>query len=59
MFEGHQKVDELGGVCEVHGEAVNEGRGDVVGGEYIGYRFRNVFWVFCYAILCLLDSGFI
>lgn len=59
MFEGHQEINELGGVCKVHGEAVNEGCGDVVGGEDIGYCFGDVFWVLCYASLCLLDGGFI
>lgn len=59
MFERHQEVDKFGGVGKVHGETIHEGRGNIVGGEDIGYCFGDVFWVFCYASLCLLDSGFI
>lgn len=59
MFEGHKKVNELRGVGEMNGETINERRGDVIGGEDIGYCFCDVFWVLCNASLCLLDGGFV
>jgi hypothetical protein len=59
VLEGHQEVDQFGRIGKVHGEAVNEGRGDVVGGEDIRNGLGDAFRVFCYTSLRLLDCGFI